>query len=125
MKQRIGNQLLTAREGKNLTQADMAHLLGVPLTTYQHYERNESSVDYTKIVKFAEILKIPIQEMLPDTVAITNNNHNSGQGGGIIFGNQYFYLGDNIANQALSQENKELKERLALLEQKINELLNK
>ena len=122
---KIGNQLLTIREGRKMTQADMADLLGIHLTTYQHYERNESAVNYAKIVKFAEILKVPIQEVLPDNVAITNNNHNSGQGGGIIFGNQYFYLGDNIANQALSQENKELKEKLALLEKKINELLEK
>lgn len=70
-------------------------------------------------------MNVPIQELLPETFAITNNNHNAGQGGGVIFGNQYFYLGDNVANQALTNENEELREKLALLRRKIDELLNK
>jgi hypothetical protein len=43
----------------------------------------------------------------------------------IIFRNQYFYLGGNVANQALTKENQDLKEKLTFLEQKLDELLNK
>lgn len=124
MKLRIGNKLSTIREDRQMTQIEMAELLQVPESTYSRYERNESQLAYNKIVNFAELLNVPIQELLPETFSITNNNHNAGQGGGVIFGNQYFYLGDNVANQALTRENQDLKEKLALLEQKIDELLN-
>lgn len=123
MKLRVGQRLLAVREDRNMTQLDMAELLDVPLATYARYERNETPVEFSKLAKFAEKLNITIQELLPETVAITNNN--SGQGGSVVFGNQNVYIGDSIVNQALSQENKELRERLALLEQKINEILKK
>ncbi len=125
MKLRIGNKLSTIREDRKMTQIEMAELLQIPESTYARYERNESQVAYNKLVSFAELLNVPVQELLPETFSITNNNHNAGQGGGVIFGNQYFYLGDNVSNQALANENQELKEKLALLEQKIDELVNK
>jgi hypothetical protein len=68
-------------------------------------------------------LKVPIQELLPETVAITNNN--SGQGGSVVFGNQYLYLGDSTINQVLNKENNELREKLSNLESKLEELLKK
>lgn len=123
MKLRIGNKLLAIREERAMTQIDMADLLGIPESTYARYERNETQVNYNKIVTFAEKLNLPVQELLPETVAITNNN--SGQGGSVVFGNQYVYLGDSVVNKNLSQENHELKERIALLEAKLEELLNK
>ena len=124
MKARIGHQLRFFRDEKSLTQIQMADLLKIPEATYARYERNETQVDYEKLVKFANLLNIPVQELLPETVAITNNNSNSGQGGGIIFGNQYFYLGNDIINQTLSKENQELKDELSLLKQKIDKLSN-
>lgn len=125
MKLTIGNRLLAIRQDRKMTQGEMADLLSVPESTYSRYERNESQLAYNKIVQFSELLNVPIQELLPETFSITNNNHNAGQGGGVIFGNQYFYLGDNVSNQALAKENQNLKEKLAVLEQKIEELLNK
>jgi transcriptional regulator with XRE-family HTH domain len=121
MKQRIGQHLLDIREQRNMTQAEMAHLLDVPLATYSRYERNESSVEYSKMVSFADKLKVPIQELLPDTVTI--NNSNSGQGGSIVFGNQIVYVGDSVVNQSLAQENKSLKDELALLKQQMQNVL--
>lgn len=134
MKLSIRHKLLSLREDRQITQAEMAHILQIPDTTYARYERNQSQVPYDKIVRFADLLNIPIQELLPDTMSIQgNNNHHSGQGGGaIVFGNLYFYVGDNVANedlnkenQKLSQENETLKERLEALEKKIEELLQK
>ncbi|TAD99152.1 MAG: XRE family transcriptional regulator [Bacteroidetes bacterium] len=123
MKMKIGNRLLAIRQEKGLTQVDIADLLGLPESTYARYERNETQIDYTKLVKFSEKLNVPVQDLLPETVSINNNNHNSGQGGGMIFGNQYFYLGDSALNSAFAQENKELKEKISILEQKIEELI--
>ena len=125
MKLHIGNKLSTVRQDKKMTQIEMAELLKIPESTYARYERNESQVAYQKIATFVELLNVLVQELLPETFSITNNNHNAGQGGGVIFGNQYFYLEDKVSNQALANENQELREKLALLEKKIDELLSK
>lgn len=126
MKLAIGQKLLTIREDRNMTQAEMADLLQIPDATYSRYERNETQTPYNKIVKFAELLHVPVQELLPETMSINTNNNNSGQGtGNFIFGSQYFYVGDSIANQALAQENQVLKEKLETLEKKLEELLGK
>lgn len=125
MKTRIGHRLLALREERNLTQTQMADLLKIPDATYARYERNETQVDYEKMVKFAQLLNVPVQELMPETVSITSTYHNAGQGGGIIFGNQYFYCGDSVVSQALSQENKELREELASLKQKMEEIFSK
>lgn len=123
MKQRIGQRLLDIREQKNKTQAEMAHLLDVPLATYSRYERNETSVEYSKMIAFADKLNVPIQELLPDTVTISNSN--SGQGGSIVFGNQIVYVGDSAVNQSITQENQALKEELAVLKRQMKEILDK
>jgi len=134
MKLNIGHKLLAIRTEKEISQAEMAHLLKIPDTTYSRYERNESQVSYDKIIKFAELLKIPLQELLPENMSVqSNNNQNLGQGGGsIFFGNQYVYMGDSVANsklaqekEKLSKENEELKEKLSALEQKLEEILKK
>jgi transcriptional regulator with XRE-family HTH domain len=119
MKSRIGLNLLKIREQKKLTQTAMAEILQIPPSTYAHYERNETSVDLENIVSFAEKLAVPVQELMPETLAITNNNHNSGNGGGIIFGNQYYYIsGNEITNQVL-KENQDLRSRIEFLETQI------
>jgi len=136
MKLNIGHKLLAIRTEKEISQAEMAHLLEIPDATYSRYERNETQVSYDKIAKFAEILKIPLQELLPENMSVqSNNNHHSGQGSGaLILGNQYqyIYMGDNVAysqiakeKEDLSKENQELKEKLNALEQKLEEILRK
>jgi len=79
MKPRIGNRLLAIREDRGMTQVDMADLLKTLESTYACYERNENQISYNKFVKFAELLNVPVQDLLPETVVITNSN--SGEGG--------------------------------------------
>lgn len=74
MKQRIGNRLQSIREDKGMTQLDMAELLDIPINTYGRYERNETPVEYSKLVSFAEKLNVTIQELLPENVSITKAN---------------------------------------------------
>ena len=62
-KLKIGTKLLGERESRKLTQGAMAELLGIPLTTYVRYERNETAVDFERINKIAEALQVPIQEL--------------------------------------------------------------
>jgi transcriptional regulator with XRE-family HTH domain len=104
---KIGSRLAEARRQKDINQTDMADLLGVTTPTYSRLERNETSIDINQIVRFAEILDIPIQEFLPETVALHNTNNQSSQGG-LIFGNIYTY---NYSDKELQQENNLLNEK--------------
>lgn len=125
MKSNIGHKLRALREERELTQAEMAHLLGIPDASYSRYERNETPVSYEKMRKFAEALKVPMQELTPENMSINNqNHHHAGQGGGsIIFGD--VYIGDSVANSKLAQENKALKEKLDSLEKKLEAVLER
>ena len=127
MRLTIGHKLLAIREERQMTQAEMAHLLDIPDATYSRYERNESQVSYDKLVKFAESLKIPIHELLPDTMSVqSNNNHNTGHaGGGLVFGTQNVYIGDSVSQSQLAKENEELKKKLSELEKKLEEVLGR
>jgi len=125
MKSNIGHKLRALREECELTQAEMAHLLGVPDASYSHYERNETPVSYEKMRKLAEALKVPMQELTPESMSFNNqNHHHAGQGGGsIIFGD--VYIGDSVANSKLTRENEELKKKLESLEKKLEAVLEK
>jgi transcriptional regulator with XRE-family HTH domain len=125
MVDKIGSQLRDIRTSRGLTQAAMADLLDIPLTTYQNYETNKSRVDTQKIMEFANKLDVKVKEFYPDTTAFTQNNHDSGQGGGVNFGTQNFYLGDNVVNSALTKENEDLRGKLNDLESKLQEFMER
>lgn len=127
MKMKIGNRLLTAREDRQLSQTEMADLLGVSTSTYARIERNESSIELDQITNFSKILNIPIQEFLPDTITINNDNQNGHIG--LVMGNIYNYsysdqeLKFQLESQAteikfLKTEIENLKEIIKLLKEK-------
>lgn len=115
MKVRVGGKLQMIREERRLTQDELASILGLSTSTYARIERNETSVDLDKLVGFATILQVPIQDLLPETLSITNNNHNPGPGGGVIFGNQYFYLGETEALRELTSQLSALRSEIEAL----------
>ena len=94
MKLKLGHKLLSIRDERRLSQNEMAELLNLSPSAYARIERNETSVEYDKLTTYAEVLGIPVNELLPDTIAITSKIDNSGYGGGVIFGNQYFYTSE-------------------------------
>lgn len=125
---RIGNRLLTARQDRQLNQAEMADLLNIAPATYSRLERNDTSIDIDQVVAFASKLEIPIQEFLPETITISNNNQ-SGHSSHIalVVGdiNHYNYYSDKEIAQSLEakdQENQGQKEKIQSLESKIKEL---
>jgi transcriptional regulator with XRE-family HTH domain len=132
MKMRIGNRLMTAREERKLSQAEMADLLNVSSSTYSRLERNESAVDLEQIVGFSKTLQIPIQEFLPDTFSINSSSQqNQNSHIGLVIGNVTHYsnrdeLIKNLETkvEAKDQENQFLKEKISLLETTITDLRN-
>jgi transcriptional regulator with XRE-family HTH domain len=129
MKTKIGTRLFSVREERKLNQLEMADLLGVSPSTYSRLERNETSVDIEQVVNFSKILQVPIQEFLPETMAINNTNQ-EGQVGFLI-GNFYHYSTQNelvkdLENKLLlkDQELAFLREKIGFLEDK-NDLLLK
>jgi len=112
MKLKIGHKLLIISDERRLSKAEMAELLGVPSSTYAHIERNETSVEMEKLTSFSDRLQVPIQELSPETIANTNINSNWDQGGGIIFGNQYFYVCKEETTEILMMENNTLRKRI-------------
>jgi transcriptional regulator with XRE-family HTH domain len=116
IKMKVGNRLLIAREERKINQADMAEILGVSPPTYSRLERNETSVDINQVIRFADILNIPIQDFLPDAITQHNTNNQNSQGGigGMILGNIYNYYSE----KEVHQENQLLKEKIRLFEVK-------
>ncbi len=117
---KIGNRLALAREDRKINQSEMADLLSITVPTYSRLERNETSIDLDQVVRFANIMEIPIQDFLPETITQNNTHNQNTQGGmgGNILGNIYNYFSD----KDLASENQSLKEKNTLLEGKIKDL---
>ncbi len=124
-KLRIGHKPLSIREARKLSQETMADLLGISSSSYARIESNETMVTLDRINTFADALGVQAHELFPETVAMTNHSHNSGQGGAMNMGTQYFYVGDSVVKEALSQENIQLKQEVESLKEKLNILLEK
>jgi transcriptional regulator with XRE-family HTH domain len=125
MKMRIGNRLLTERQDRKLNQSEMAELLGLASSTYSRIERNAGSVDIEQLVEFSQILNIPIQEFLPETISMKSHNEN----GQVAFmvGNFYNYAEKETQNivalkdkeiEFLKEKIKDLEKIISLMETK-------
>lgn len=76
---KIGNKLKTLRTAKGYETIDVAEKLGISLSTYGRYERNETVPDLNMLEKIANEYEISIAELLTDEKIILN----SGQKGGV------------------------------------------
>jgi transcriptional regulator with XRE-family HTH domain len=113
MKLHLGSRLHSIRDERRLSQSEMAELLRISTSTYSRIERNEASVEFEQLAQFAKHLDIAVQDLLPETISITSNSDRSGYVGGVVFGNQYFYINE-------SERVNELKAEIELLKSKIN-----
>ncbi|MDR2204850.1 MAG: helix-turn-helix transcriptional regulator [Flavobacteriaceae bacterium] len=74
----IGSKLKAKRIEKNLSAETMAEKIGVDVSTYRKYERNEASLSLEKLEKIATALNVPIFSLLPDSIVQNNDNQNGG-----------------------------------------------
>ena len=103
------------REDRKMTQSEMADFLGLSQSAYSRMERNEVSAELEDLFSYARKLNVPIQEFLPETMAIHNNSDN-GQVGFVI-GNFY-----NYGDKELEHQNEILKNKVEQLETRIKDL---
>ncbi len=109
MKLRLGQRLAYIRNDRQLTQSEMSDLLGVSQSAYSRIERNEVSVDIEDLMRFSRILQVPVQDFLPETMSVHNENHHGQGGPNMIFGDYNFY--------ATSPDMQEIVNRLTTLTQ--------
>lgn len=57
-------QLQTLRKSKNLTQEDVADIVGVKLSTYQKYERDVIAPSYDTLIKLADFYGVTTDYLL-------------------------------------------------------------
>ena len=60
------NNLKKARLGRNMTQDELAHLLGITVRTYQYIEYGQRKPSYEVILKLQEIFGSSIDTLLAD-----------------------------------------------------------
>lgn len=60
-------QLQKLRRIKNLTQEEIANIIGVKLTTYQKYERDVISPPHDKLIKLADFYEVSVDYLLGRT----------------------------------------------------------
>ncbi len=60
----IGNKLRQLRHEKNLTQKELAQILGIPRGTYAHYELNKRTPDYGLLIDAAQFYEVSTDYLL-------------------------------------------------------------
>lgn len=56
--------LRSIRESKNITQIEMAHRTGIPVTTYRNYENTLREPSYDILIKISQVLETSVDELL-------------------------------------------------------------
>jgi transcriptional regulator with XRE-family HTH domain len=115
----IGTRLLTIREDRQLTQNEMAELLSMSPSAYSRLERNETKVPLEDLPKFSEVLKIPVQDLLPEIFTVNNNP--SGNASGIVMSQNitYNYYSSNEQTKVLELKIQALEKELTEMREKI------
>lgn len=64
----MGSYLRTKRHVMNLTQENVANLLGISITAYSKLERGESSVTMDRLKQICKILDIDVKTLVEETI---------------------------------------------------------
>ena len=61
------NNLKKARLSRNMTQDELAHILGITVRTYQYIEHGQRKPSYDVILKLQELFNSDISNLLSET----------------------------------------------------------
>lgn len=82
---RIGHKLKKLRELRNFTQSYMADKLEISQGAYSRMEMGESEITFGKLTKIAELLEIPVEEIISfHENMIFNVSHNQTGNGYVV-----------------------------------------
>ncbi len=120
MKIKVGTRLMAVREDRRLNQDEMADLLGISKSAYSRLERNETMLTFDELTRYSQLLKMPVQELLPEIFTVHNNP--SDHANGIVFGpqivtqnNHYHYYSAEDSAKEFHRKVQELETELARL----------
>ena len=60
---KLGNNLKAIRTGKNITQSDLAELIGVDKSFVSNIENGKNNPTLSTITSLAKALKVPVDEL--------------------------------------------------------------
>jgi transcriptional regulator with XRE-family HTH domain len=98
----IGYKIKKIRDDRQLSQSEMAELLGISQSAYSRLERDETPVVLNELVRYAKTLNVPIQEFLPDTLNIQSVNDHGHGGPNIVMGDFHYYQNGDIESHKLT-----------------------
>ena len=64
MQIKIGENIKRLRKAKNVTQEQIAEVLGISVTAVSKWERNEAQPELSKIVALCELFEVDANELL-------------------------------------------------------------
>ena len=67
MKEEVGKRFLECRKSLNLTQKQVANLLGVKQPVYQRFEKGIFECSYSQLLKLSEIFEVSTDYLLGKT----------------------------------------------------------
>jgi transcriptional regulator with XRE-family HTH domain len=123
----IGNRLKARRTEKKLSAEYVASKIGVDISTYRKYERDEVSPSLEKLEKIANALEVSIFSLFPDNITVSNNQTGGHSNNALIINQLSEKLIEKYENEItelkadkdyLKAEIKALKEELNLRRQK-------
>ena len=102
MKFNIGTRIALIRSKRNLSQIEMSEILSISPSAFSRLERNETQVSLEEIPRFAELLKVPVQELLPEMFTVHNQPmlHSNG----VVFCTNFY----NFSNSKYNKEEVEV-----------------
>ena len=68
MKEQVGKRFLECRKSLNLSQKEVAEMLGVAQPVYQRFEKGVYECSYAQLVKLAEIFDTTTDYLLGRTI---------------------------------------------------------
>jgi len=113
----IGSKLKVLREGKKLTQQEIAGFLDISQKTYSNIESDKTTPSLSHLAKLSELLEFNVLDVLKQQ-GITFNQNNSE-----LKDNSGSYIVNNFSEKLIEQHEARLIEKektIKLLEEKIN-----
>ena len=124
MKEQVAEKIRLERLRLNLSQQNMADELGITVAAYSNLERGVTEISINRLLKIAELLKVPISVFLSvETENINPKNDTTSPSISDKYISQQLYLVIQEVKH-LNDEMKKMKEQLESLSKKKNKKLS-